>query len=223
MQQNRTHSVLIVEDDPESNDNLRSLLSQTFENVISVYDGAEGLKAYRLYRPDIVITDIEMPGMNGLDLVRAIRKVDPNCFVGILTSYSNQHYLMQAVSLKLDTYILKPLTSAKLDALVNDIRRFRQQFIHHRLPIHQDAYYDSKAKIVVDGGRRIFLTHSEITLLELFLYYRGEALLYDTIEYALYGTGERSRNAMKILISNLRKKIPALSIRSIPKIGYILS
>ncbi|MDD3770910.1 MAG: winged helix-turn-helix domain-containing protein [Sulfuricurvum sp.] len=98
----------------------------------------------------------------------------------------------------------------------------RHQPHFHRISLHQDTYYDTKGKLVVDGDKRVFLSHSEITVLELLLYYRGETLLYETLEYAFLSSENKSRNALKIIVSNLRRKIPGLPIRSIPKIGYIL-
>ncbi|MFZ5375438.1 MAG: winged helix-turn-helix domain-containing protein [Campylobacterota bacterium] len=98
----------------------------------------------------------------------------------------------------------------------------RHQPHFHRIALHQNTYYDTKGKLVVDGNQRIFLSHSEITVLELLLYYRGETLLYETLEYAFLSPENKSRNALKVIVSNLRRKIPGLPVRAIPKIGYIL-
>lgn len=222
MHQNRYRSILIVEDDHESNQNLQTVLSGKFDEVVGVYDGNEGWKAFLQNRPNIVIVDIELPGINGLDLVRYIRKIDSHCFIAVLTSYSDQKYLMKAVPLKLDAYILKPITSSKLESLLNTIQSSQKQLSEHIVSINDHTFYDSKAKIITHHNNRIVLTHFEITVLELLLYYRGEILLYETIDNAFCDSMDKSRNAIKIIISHLRKKIPGLIIRSVSNVGYIL-
>lgn len=222
MQKSEYLSLLIVEDDHESNKNLQELFRDKFDDVVGVYNGTEGWEAFKSLRPNVIITDIQMPGMNGLDLVRNIRKIDQNCFVAVLTSYSDQQYLLQAVSLKLDSYILKPVTSLKLESLLKSIYSSRIHLLQHKVLISENTYYDSKAKMVMCLDKRIHLTHVEITILELLLYYKGEIVLHETIENAFCDNTEKSRNAIKIIMSHLRKKIPDITIQSIQRIGYTI-
>lgn len=222
MRSGRYETVLVVEDDQENNHNLQTLLRSKFSDVLGAFSGYDGWKSFLTYRPDIVIVDIEMPGINGLDLVRRIRRIDPRCFIAVLTAYSDHHYLMQAVPLKLDDYILKPLTLAKLESLLKKIRLLANEELEHFISIQDGSVYDSKAKLVLHEGQRVSLTHFEITVLELLLYYRGEVLLYQTIENAFCDCTDKSRNAIKIIISHLRKKIPGTIIQVIPNRGYML-
>jgi two-component system, OmpR family, response regulator VanR len=221
MQNGQYGSVLIVEDDHESNHNLQMLLNKKFSEVIGAYSGYEGWQSFLAYRPDIVIMDIEIPGISGLDLVQRIRKIDPHCFIAILSAYSDKGYLMRAVSLKLDEYILKPITLPKLELLIKTIRVSAKEKLNHLVVIEGETVYDSKAKLVFHEGNRISLTHFEITVLELLLYHRGEVLHYQTIENAFCDSMDKSRNAIKIIISHLRKKIPVLMIKSIANRGYM--
>lgn len=220
-QKNKTKQILIVDDDRESNDNLRQLLSAKFDTIHSAYDGVEGWNLFRTHHPDVLICDIQMPHLDGLELIQKIRSVDSRCFIAVLTSYSDHHYLMRAVSLKLDGYIIKPLTSTKLTALIETIQSSTRTLHPQTITIDAVNTYNMMAKTIIREGDRIALTHREITLLELLLEHRGNVLSYEMIEYALYETEMISRNAIKILISHLRKKI-GLNITAIPKIGYLL-
>ncbi len=213
-------TILLIEDDLESNKNLVYLLSQKFTNVLSAHDGVEGWKLYQTHQPSIVISDIQMPCSDGLELIRKIRDVNQECFIAVLSAYSDQHYLMRAISLKLDTYILKPINTLKLSSLYQEINTHRQRLHKQIYSLSSDSIYDFMSKTISKEGKRITLANREISLLELLLEHRGEVVSYEMIEYALYDTEETSRNAIKILISHLRKKLD-IDIDSIPKIGYI--
>ncbi|HLD22716.1 MAG TPA: response regulator transcription factor [Sulfuricurvum sp.] len=219
---NSDKTILIVEDDIESNDNLSYLLNSKFAEVFSAYDGMEGWRIYQDKNPDIILTDIEMPKMDGLELIRRIRANNSTIPIVVLSSYSHQHYLLNAIPLKLEEYLLKPITLNKLDALFQLLERNNKDKILKNIDISENIYYDFQSKTIYQNGTMLRLSHLEISLMELLLKHRGKIVSYEEIEYTLYGSQEISRNALKIVVSNLRKKVVDLNIQSTPKLGYRL-
>ena len=217
---NSYKTILIVEDDRESNDNLSYLLKSKFAEVFSAYDGVEGWKIFQEKAPDIILTDIEMPKMDGLELIRRIRAEDTTIPIIILSAYSYQRYLLEAIPLKLEEYLFKPITMNKLESLLRKLERNGK--ISKSIDIDENIRYDFQSKSIFYNGVPSRLSHLEISLMELLIQRRGHIVSYEEIEYALYGTQEISRNALKIVVSNLRKKIIGLNIQATPKLGYRL-
>ncbi|HEX5709779.1 MAG TPA: response regulator [Sulfuricurvum sp.] len=217
------NSILIIEDDRESNDNIAYFLQKRFTHVISAYDGEEGWTRYNEEGPDLIITDIEMPKINGLKLIQKIRKNDPNIPIIVLSAYTHQDYLFKAVTLKLDNYLIKPITYAKLNDALNLIL---QKTDFHRGSICIDgmgtAYYHYESKTGLIEGKHVSLTNKEILLLELLIENRNNVLQYDHIEEILYNATSVTRNALKCTVRDLRKKLPSIHIQSIAKVGYKL-
>ncbi len=102
-------TVLAVEDDPDSNLFLTTFLRLFFTEVISAKDGVEGLEAYKKRGPSIVVADIAMPNMNGLEMAEKIKSVNPNVQIILQTAFDNTEYLLKALEIGIDDYLLKPL------------------------------------------------------------------------------------------------------------------
>jgi len=217
---NSDKTILIVEDDRESNDNLAYLLKFRFAEVISAYDGLEGWRIYCERCPDVILTDIDMPKMDGLELIRRIRADCSSIPIIVLSSYSHQRYLLDAIPLKLEAYLLKPITMYKLETLLQKLEQSSGGNPPKAIKIDENTHYDFHSKSIFHNGIALRLTHLEISLIELLIRSRGVIVSYEEIEYALYGSQEVSRNALKIVVSNLRKKIPGLNIQVTPKLGY---
>jgi YesN/AraC family two-component response regulator len=107
-------TIMYVEDDRKIRDELVPLLDKFFGEVIALEDGKLGLDKFKeLHKnkiePDIVLSDINMPNMNGLDMIKNIREIDLEVPILLMTAHSDTEYLLKAIQLQVSDYILKPM------------------------------------------------------------------------------------------------------------------
>jgi YesN/AraC family two-component response regulator len=108
--------VLYAEDDAVTREEISLFLKRRAKEVILAANGAEGLELYRRNSPDIIVTDIRMPVMDGLKMLRAIRQENRSIPIIVTSAYSDTAYMMEAIDLGSDQYVLKPVDTEKLSA-----------------------------------------------------------------------------------------------------------
>lgn len=119
-------TVLYIEDDVDSVEQVGRFLLRCSGELFTANNGAKGMEAYHQRRPDIIITDIRMPVMDGLAMVRDIREKDSAVPIIILTAFDQAEYLKQSISIGIDDYVTKPVESARLlSALYKCTQRLR--------------------------------------------------------------------------------------------------
>lgn len=110
----RRLSLLYVEDEPEVRESLARYLRRRFAKVDAAGDGARGLELYLAEPYDVVVTDVRMPGMDGLEMARRIKSVDREVPVIIVTAYNEVDYFTRAIEIGVDRYVKKPLVQEEL-------------------------------------------------------------------------------------------------------------
>lgn len=115
-----SYSLLYVEDNEGLNTQATILFKKFFDNVISAYDGEEGLRLFQQHRPQIVITDINMPKMDGLKMSEAIHEIDSDSIIIITTAHDELDFLHRSIKIGIFDYLTKPL---KIDTLVETFTR----------------------------------------------------------------------------------------------------
>jgi YesN/AraC family two-component response regulator len=107
--------VLYVEDDLSLGKTMLEYLNKFFSSVIYATDGLEGLEAYKLQKFDLVITDLFMPKMKGLDMLKEIKSINKNQLSLITTAHTKSSYLIDAFQIQTDGYIIKPFDYIQLN------------------------------------------------------------------------------------------------------------
>jgi len=113
-------SILVVEDDPAAIEILGLMIKKKFPDfeIHTAEDGVKGLELFKRYRPDIVLTDINMPGMNGMDMAAEIRSMEPATKFIVLTAYNDLAFFEKFKEIGFVAYILKPVEFNKLFAAI---------------------------------------------------------------------------------------------------------
>ena len=119
-------TILYVEDEDGVRKGFMKTLNRYAKEVYEARDGQEGLELYKKYKPDIVISDIKMPRMNGIEMSRAIKEIDKDQSIIITTAHSESNYLLEAISLQLCGYILKPVDKNVLKDKILEIVKYQQ-------------------------------------------------------------------------------------------------
>lgn len=152
--------VLVVDDDPILRTHLKRLTSKFVSEVEVAADGAEGLARWRQWRPDVVVTDIFMPGMNGLEMSQAIKAEDPDAQIVVITADKESETLLHALSIGVERYITKPVDMHLLIDAISKCLRDRQQTEELRLTRHVAALTEAlqeqleERKLVEEALRR---------------------------------------------------------------------
>jgi len=221
------YKILFVEDEDLLRKNYTSYLKLLFKDVYSAKDGQEALLIYKKEKPDIMIVDIHIPKINGLELIKTIRQNDLNVKVIILTAHLNTEFLMEAASLKLVKYLKKPVNRKELkEALTLAINEISNYDIIPRKNFNLSNGYvwDKETKELKHFNEIVDLTNKERLFLELLFSHKNKVFSYDEIFYYVWNDFNEnvSLSSLKNLISRLRKKIEIDLIVNVFNEGYKL-
>ncbi|MCG3706693.1 response regulator transcription factor [Aliarcobacter butzleri] len=218
------YKILFVEDENAIRENYITYLKMFFNEVHEASDGEEAYKFYELHKPDILIVDINIPKMNGLELLKKIRQNDMTTKAIIMTAHSDNSFLFEAVTLKLTKYLVKPVNRKDLkDALelvIDELLNFDIQSIQ-KIELPENYSWDLTIKELKHYNKIVDLTNKEKLFLDLLLSKKNKVFSYDDIfEYVWNFEDEINLNGLKNLVKRLRKKVPENLILNVFNEGY---
>ena len=216
-------TILYVEDEENIRESLTSSLQIMFNYVYSTKNAEEALKIYNSKHIDIILNDIGLPGINGIDFVKKIRETNKEIPIILLTAYTDTDILLEAVKLKLVSYLTKPITLDTLLKALKDAQNELFQKNSNTLKITNNIIYNINKKILSQNGTNLHLTASEDKLLNIFIENKKRTLSIQEIKELLWDDSYYTTDtAFKSLLNKLRKKIGTDTIKNISGIGYYL-
>lgn len=217
----RGFTLLYAEDEAGIQNNIHEILDCMFKEIYLAKDGEEAYKIYLEKKPDLIITDIKMPKMTGLELVKKIRETNPKVRVIITSAHTDLNYLLDATELHLVKYIVKPITEEKLTtALTAFIDSYENSTVYNLIP---SWIYDESKALVKGPDEEFILTKKENMFLKM-LIIKGRIITYSEIENILWEeTSIMTQNALRLFIKNLRKKLPKDILKNVQGTGYRLN
>lgn len=214
-------SILFIEDDTITRTHISDILQMLFGKVILASDGAEAYKLYMERSPDIILTDIKMPNMDGLILIKNIRKNDYDTPIILLTGFVEQELMVQATNLSIDGYLSKPIELEKLAyTLCKALQRTQQEL--RLIQLGKELFYNFSTKELYCNGNIVELGSKEQTLLQLMINNRHRTVAKEEIGRMLWPRDPICDSAIKNIIRRVRKKLGADIIISVRAIGYRL-
>lgn len=215
-------SILLVEDEENLRNSFAKILLFYVAKVYTAADGEEAFLLYESKHPDIIITDIKMPKLNGVELIKKIRKENPHIPIIVTSAYTDRDFLLESIKLSLIDYIVKPIKEKDLVRLLEASAEILATKSQTTIAIDTLHTYDYDNKVIIQKDIPITLTQKEIELFELLLAHRGNLVTRQVIEDALYIYEEAPPSALKNLIFKLRKKIGSDIIQTVGNLGYTI-
>ena len=220
-------TILYAEDEVAIRQNGVEYLSRYFKEVYEANDGAEALKVWKEKRPDIIMTDIKMPKLNGLEFAAKVRLYDKKVPIIIITAFTDKDDLLKAVELQLVKYLVKPVTSHKMQEALFLASESLLADRTNIVLLDEESLYDLFNKTLIIAGEVIKLTRNELYFFDYLVKNRQRAVTYREFENLLWQYEGMNKDALRTLIYGLRKKIALTKpdrnfIENISGIGYKL-
>ena len=221
--------VLVVDDDPQ----LREALSRALEldgyDVSTASNGVKALDAISTARPDVMVLDVMMPYVGGLDVCRTLRERKDRLPILVLTARDEVGDRVAGLDAGADDYLTKPFALEELRARLRALlrRAAAEESDETERLVYEDLTLDPLARTVHRGSRPIDLTRTEFALLELLMRNAGRPLPRDVIMDRVWGwESEPTSNSLEVFVGYLRRKTEAGGelrlIHTVRGVGYVL-
>ncbi|MCX6049570.1 MAG: response regulator transcription factor [Chloroflexi bacterium] len=219
--------ILVVEDDLALSDVIAFTLRRAGFEILTAYDGLAALASWETNRPGLVVLDLNLPKLDGLEVCRRIRTVEKTPII-MLSVRSGDEIVVKGLELGADDYIVKPFSPSQLVARIRAVLR-RAGIIETPgiLAVADLTLERARNEIQRTGQQPIRLTQLEVRLLEALMLNAGQVLSSDQLITLVWGAEGGDRTMLKQLVYRLRTKIePNPShptyIETVPSIGYTL-
>ena len=217
--------ILVVDDERQIIRMLRASLQSSGYEVLTASNGIEGMEKFESGRPDLIVTDLAMPEMNGLELTQAVRRLERTPII-VLSVRDTDVMKVKALDEGADDYLTKPFSMPELLARIRtQFRRIATEKPEQMRFEVGDFVIDADAHTVSVRGQALHLTPKEFDLLLLFARSPGRVLTHKVLLRAIWGpAGDDQPEYLRVLIAGLRKKIERGEgqkyIQSEPWVGY---
>ncbi|HVX70266.1 MAG TPA: response regulator transcription factor [Mycobacteriales bacterium] len=221
--------VLVVDDDPQLREALTRALELDDYRVTTASNGVKALEAVSQHRPDVMVLDVMMPYVGGLDVCRTLRSKKDNLPILVLTARDEVGDRVAGLDAGADDYLTKPFALEELRARLRALLRRTavEESDEHAVLDYQDLELDPAAHTARRGDRAIDLTRTEFALLELLMRNAGRPLPRETIMDRVWGwESEPTSNSLEVFVGYLRRKTEAAGeprlIHTVRGVGYVL-
>jgi two-component system, OmpR family, KDP operon response regulator KdpE len=217
--------ILVVDDEPQITRVLRASLTSSGYDVVLARDGVEAFDLFRESAPDLVITDLFMPRMDGIELTRAIRQTADTPII-VLSVREQETMKVAALDEGADDYVTKPFSMQELLARVRaQLRKSARQPEESTKVSLGDFEIDTEQHTVFVRHQEVHLTPKEFALLLVFARQPSRVLTHRTLLKAVWGpAGEDQPEYLRVLVAQLRRKIETTTepryILNEPWVGY---
>jgi DNA-binding response OmpR family regulator len=218
--------ILVVEDEKDLADAIvRGLMCQAY-SVDVAYDGDKALESIEINNYDLLILDLNLPGIDGLEICRRVRLTDSRVGILMLTARESRDARVLGLNLGADDYLVKPFHFPELIARVRAVLRRKGEVRKVILRV-DDLVLDPNALSAYIGDQRLFLTSKEFAILKYLMKNAGRIVSQEELlEHVWNEEANLFTQAVKVHINNLRNKLKALgkedTIRTIKGEGYIV-
>lgn len=214
--------IVVVEDDERLGGSIKRALEQLTYTVMWLRDGNAALEALRQREADLVLLDLGLPSMDGIEVLREARRAGIRTPILVTTARDTVQHRVQGLDAGADDYLAKPFHLDELAARIRSLCRRSQGLADNVLSAGAVTMDVSRLEVRREG-QRVELTRREFALLQVLMERVGRIVRRDAIECSIYGAeSDVGPNALEVLIHALRRKLGAEMIRTVRGFGYMI-
>lgn len=212
--------ILIVEDEKRLAQLLKDSISNSFFSVVIASNGEDGLKKFKSFKPDIIITDIMMPFCNGLEMTLQIKELDESIPIIVLSAHSDKEKLLKAIDLGINKYFIKPFDPEELLEHINKLAlKLNKQ---KQSKLKENFIFDNNSLSLYKNNSLISLTKREKELFYILIKHKNQLVTTQDIKENLWND-EVNDEALRTFIKRVRIKTSKDLIENVSGQGYLIS
>ncbi|MGB6329696.1 MAG: response regulator transcription factor [Halarcobacter sp.] len=213
--------ILYVEDEVNISKLLKDALSDYFFSFTVANDGTEGLQKFESVNPDIVITDIMMPNLDGLEMTKEIKKLNEDTPIIVLSAFSDKDKLLKAIDIGITKYFIKPFDPEEvLEYLILLAKKLNKNRIIY---LNEDFYFDTNTNNLFEEEKLVNITKREKKFIAFLIENQKNVTSSQSIKEKLWANEEVSNERLRTFIKRLRAKTAKELIKNIAGQGYIIN
>lgn len=213
--------ILFVEDEVNISKLLKDALSEYFFSFTIANNGEEGLSKFKKINPDIVITDIMMPKLDGLEMTKKIKEINSDIPIIVLSAFSDKDKLLKAIDIGITKYFIKPFDPEEvLEYLIELAKKLNK---HRVISLNEHFTFDNNTKNLFEEDKLVNITKREKQFISLLIEHKKEIVSSELIKTTLWKEESITDERLRTFIKRLRVKTSKELIRNIPGQGYLIS
>lgn len=221
-------NILYIEDDKIFISKIKSILEKLFKFIFIATNGEEALELFKTKNINLIISDINMPKMDGLIFLKNLRKVNSEVSFIFLTAKKEVNTIIDAIQFDISNYILKPIDLNNFLFIVNktiekDYKKYIKIEKKYLIKIDEIFIWNKKTKTLLKNNNPVKLTKKELLLIDLLLSSNDKIYSLSEITYHIWDEDYEEKDCisnLKNIISRLRNKIPQINIENVYGVGY---